>query len=187
MFTFPELFLSRRQSDEHLFRDAYFVLRESIKNMFLHVFCARQRLAWYSTKTGSSQSPADIRTRGDRLFRYEGVFDYVGHPTIAISYLDMNEIKQSEVTNMTRATGRLLSSEVKTQATAIAQARQTRKSLPTDENTYDIKASMNELDLMRKLLAQNLNKVVLIYTTKPPIFSVVIFAKGFPEPREMMA
>ena len=70
----------------------------------------------------------------------------------------MYEIKQSEVTNMTKATGRLLAAELKTQATAIAQARQTRTSLPTDENTYDIKASMNELDLMRKLLAQNAAK-----------------------------
>ena len=151
MFTFSELTLTQRSSGEHFFRDADFDLRESIKYMLLHVFCARQRLVWYSTKSGDRYSPADIRTRCDILFLYEGIFDYGGHPVIAVTYLDMNDIKQSEVTNITRSTGRLIATEVKTQAASIAQARQARRSLPTDENIYDIKASMKELDLMRKL------------------------------------
>jgi hypothetical protein len=67
----------------------------------------------------------------------------------------MNEIKESEVANITRWTCRLISTEIKAQAKTIAQARHARNSLPTDENTYDLKASTNELNLMRKLRAQN--------------------------------
>jgi hypothetical protein len=44
MFTISELTLVHRVSGEYLFRDADFDLRESIRHMFLHIFCGRQRL-----------------------------------------------------------------------------------------------------------------------------------------------
>ena len=100
MFTLSELSLTQRSSGEHFFRDADYDLRESIKHMFLHVFCARQRLVWYSTKSGDTYTPTDMRTRCDILFLYEGIFDHGGHPVIAVSYLDMNEIKESEVAKL---------------------------------------------------------------------------------------
>ncbi|CAM4761784.1 unnamed protein product [Rotaria magnacalcarata] len=43
MFTFSELQLSIRRSREHLFRDAEFGLKESIKSMLLQVCRDRQR------------------------------------------------------------------------------------------------------------------------------------------------
>ena len=158
MFTISELTLVHRVSGEYLFRDADFDLRESIRHMFLHIFCARQRLVCYSKKSAENFSERDIRTRCDILFLFEGLFDHGDRPVMAVSYLDMNDIKESEVKKITRLTFRLISAELQLQATSIAQARQARNSLPMDSEMFDIRASTEELDLMRKLLARNAKK-----------------------------
>ena len=158
MFIISELTLVHRVSGEYFFRDADFHLRESIRHMFLHIFCGRQRLVCYSTKSAESFSQRDIRTRCDILFLFGGLFDRGDRPVIAVSYLDMSDIKESEVAKISRLTCHLIFTELQTQATSIAQAKQARTSLPRDQEMYDIRASTEELDLMRKLLARNAKK-----------------------------
>lgn len=70
----------------------------------------------------------------------------------------MNDIKEFEVAKISRLTCRLIFTELQTQATSIAKARQARTSLPRDQEMHDIRASTEELDLMRKLLAKNAKK-----------------------------
>jgi hypothetical protein len=101
MFTLSEMQLVQRQSGDHLYRDADFDLRESIRNMYLQAFCGRQRIALYCRNAGRSLVLTDIRTCGDILFLYEGIYNYCGRPTLAISYLNMIEIPDANVVSLT--------------------------------------------------------------------------------------
>ncbi|CAF1570383.1 unnamed protein product [Rotaria magnacalcarata] len=142
MFTFSELQLSIRRSREHLFRDAEFGLKESIKSMLLQVCRDRQH----------------IRTYGGILFFYEGIFDYCNRPVLTVSYSDMNDIEETNVADMARLVRALSMIELHRQAEDISGARQNSILLHSDYNVFDMKASAEELDLMRKILKQNLKQ-----------------------------
>ncbi|CAF3900031.1 unnamed protein product [Rotaria magnacalcarata] len=129
MFTFSELQLSIRRSREHLFRDAEFGLKESIKSMLLQVCCDRQR-----------------------------IFDYCNRPALTVSYSDMNDIEETNVAGMARLVRALSMIELHRQAEDISGARQNSILLHSDYNVFDMKASAEELDLMRKILKQNLKQ-----------------------------
>ncbi|CAF3289989.1 unnamed protein product [Rotaria socialis] len=117
--------------------------------------CGRQCLRWYKTKTGNHHSPTDIRTYGDILFLYEGIFDYCNRPGLAVSYLDMNDIEETNVADMTRLVRTLSMIELHRQAENISGARQNSILRHSDYNAFDIKASAEEFDLMRKFFKQN--------------------------------
>lgn len=158
MFTLTEFHLAQRQTGDHLFHDPDFDLRESIRQMFLQAFAGRQRLAWYTTKTGLNRSPSDIRTCGDILLVYEGVFDHENQPLLALSCLDMDDIDESLAFLMTHWMRSFIQHELQLQAKIIREARKNEKSHPSDDNMYDIIATKEELHLMRKLLKQNSKK-----------------------------
>ena len=65
---------------------------------------------------------------------------------------DIEDCKASSMTVLLRS---LIQTEFQKQLGDIAQARQRPHSLPSDSTMYDIKASPDELGLMRKLLKQN--------------------------------
>jgi hypothetical protein len=155
MFTRPEFQLLQRQSGDYLQRDADFDLRESLRQMYLQAFCARQRMVLYSTKMGRPHSTTDIRTYGDILFLYEGVYNYCGRPILAVSYLDMIEIKDADVNDVTQYIKNLIVTELNIYASTMAQTRSVPQSLPSDFNVLEIKASKEELDLMRHFLLRN--------------------------------
>ncbi|CAF3803108.1 unnamed protein product [Rotaria socialis] len=119
------------------------------------VCCGRQCLRWYKTKTGNHHSPTDIRTYGDILFLYEGIFDYCNRPGLAVSYLDLNDIEETNVADMTRLVRTLSMIELHRQAENISGARQNSILRHSDYNAFDIKASAEEFDLMRKFFKQN--------------------------------
>ena len=158
MFTLTEFHMAQRQTGDHLFHDPDFDLRESIRQMFLQAFAGRQRLAWYTTKTGLNRSPSDIRTCGDILLVYEGIFDHESQPLLALSCLDMDDIEDSLASLMTHWTWSFIRDELQVQAKIIREARKNKKPQPSDSNVYDIIATKEELYLMRKLLNQNTEK-----------------------------
>lgn len=137
MFTHAEFQLLQRQPGDHLFRNADFDLRESLKQMYLQAFCGRQRIVLYTTKTGKPHSITDIRTYGDILFLYEGIYNYCGRPTLAVSYLDMMEIADADVNYLTQYIKNLIRTELNTYASTIAQTRSVPHSLPSDFNMYE--------------------------------------------------
>jgi hypothetical protein len=155
MFTGPEFQLLQRQSGDYLQRDVDFDLRESLRQMYLQAFCARQRMVLYSTKMGRPHSTTDIRTYGDILFLYEGVYNYCGRPILAVSYLDMIEIQDAAVNDLTQYIKNLIVTELNIYASTMAQTRSVPQSLPSDFNVLEIKASKEELDLMRHFLLRN--------------------------------
>ena len=155
MFTFSEIQLLKRQADVQFSRDADFDLRESIKMMILYAFCGRHRFVIYTTKALKPTSPADFRTYCDILFLFEGIFEYDNRPLLALSYVDMADIEDCKASGMTVLLRSLIQTEFQRQLGDIAQARQRPHSLPSDSTMYDIKASPDELGLMRKLLKQN--------------------------------
>lgn len=158
MFTVSEFQLAQRQSGNHLQQDPDFDLRESIRQMYLYVFCGRQRLIWYTTKRGQPYSIADVRTCGDILFLYEGIYNFCGRPILAVSCLDMTEITDANVNYLTQYVKNLLRTELNIHASAMAQTRSVPQILPSDFNVMEILASKEELDLMRHFLLSNQTK-----------------------------
>ena len=156
MFTLLETPLLQRQSDAHLYRDADFDLRETLKFMYLQTFCGRQRIAWYSPKATRSLATAnDIRTYADILFLYEGMYNYCGRPILAVSYLDTTEITDANAVYLTQYIKDLIKTELGIYASNIAQTKSVSRSLPSTFDVFEIKASKEELNLMRQFLVQN--------------------------------
>jgi hypothetical protein len=156
MFTLPEVQLLKRQSGDHLYRDADFDLRETLRQMYLQAFCGRQRVALYTTEAGKSHARInDIRTFGDILFLYEGMYNFCGRPTLAISYLNMMDIADADVIYLTQYIQNLIKTELSIYAAVVAQTRSVPHPLPSDFNVFEINASQEELNLMRQFLIQN--------------------------------
>ncbi|CAF1961755.1 unnamed protein product [Rotaria magnacalcarata] len=88
----------------------------------------------------------------------ESIFDYCNRPVLTVSYSDMNDIEETNVAGMARLVRALSMIELHRQAEDISGARQNSILLHSDYNVFDMKASAEELDLMRKILKQNLKQ-----------------------------